>query len=131
MEDRHVTWGRARTGQVPPRRACGRAGGGRSGVSLPSSSPRKRGPSGCRCTTLDSPPAFAGAKGRGNDGLCHEPWSIEHSGARMSLAVWILAVIAVSLALAFLNAPGWAWLAAGAVATLAGLGAGVFWINAF
>jgi len=49
----------------------------------------------------------------------------------MSLAVWIVAVVAVSFALAFLNAPGWVWLAAGAVALFAGLGAGVFWINAF
>ena len=49
----------------------------------------------------------------------------------MSLAVWIVAVIAVSFALAFLNVPGWVWLAAGAVAMFAGLGAGAFWINAF
>src|SRR6266581_779158 len=49
----------------------------------------------------------------------------------MSLAVWIVAVVAVSFALAYLNVPGWVWLAAGAVAMLAGLGAGAFWINAF
>src|SRR2546428_4746279 len=49
----------------------------------------------------------------------------------MSLAVWIAAIVVASFALAFLNAPGWAWLAAGAVLLLAGLGAGVFCINAF
>src|SRR6266851_4570383 len=49
----------------------------------------------------------------------------------MSLAVWIVAVVAVSFALAFLNAPGWVWLAAGAVALFAGLGAGAYWMNAF
>src|SRR5712691_1746440 len=49
----------------------------------------------------------------------------------MSLAVWIAAIVVASFALAFLNAPGWAWLAAGAVLLLAGLGAGVFWINTF
>src|SRR6266581_1573552 len=49
----------------------------------------------------------------------------------MSLAVWIVAVVAVSFALAYLNVPGWVWLAAGAVAMLAGLGAGAYWMNAF
>src|SRR6266702_2056598 len=56
---------------------------------------------------------------------------LEHPGAPMSLAVWIVAVVAVSFALAFLNAPGWVWLAAGAVALFAGLGAGAYWMNAF
>src|SRR2546425_10486547 len=49
----------------------------------------------------------------------------------MSLAVWIVAVIAVSFALAYLNVPGWVWLAAGTVAVFAGLGAGAYWMNAF
>src|SRR6266704_2498833 len=56
---------------------------------------------------------------------------LEHPGAPMSLAVWIVVVAAASFALAYLNVPGWVWLAAGAVAMLAGLGAGAFWINAF
>jgi acyl-CoA dehydrogenase len=49
----------------------------------------------------------------------------------MSLAVWIVAVVAASFALAYLNVPGWVWLAAGAVAVFAGLGAGAYWMNAF
>src|SRR6266542_4787645 len=49
----------------------------------------------------------------------------------MSRAFWIVAVVAVSFALAYLNVPGWVWLAAGAVAMLAGLGAGAYWMNAF
>src|SRR6266571_573261 len=56
---------------------------------------------------------------------------LEHPVAPMSLAVWIVVVAAASFALAYLNVPGWVWLAAGAVAMLAGLGAGAFWINAF
>jgi acyl-CoA dehydrogenase len=49
----------------------------------------------------------------------------------MSLTAWIVIVAAASAALAYLNSPGWAWLAAGIVALLAGLGGGTFSINAF
>ena len=40
----------------------------------------------------------------------------------MSLTAWIVIVAAASAALAYLNSPGWAWLAAAVVALLAGLG---------
>jgi acyl-CoA dehydrogenase len=49
----------------------------------------------------------------------------------MSLSVWIVVLVAASVALAYLNSPGWTWLAAGIVALLAGLGGGVFSIKAF
>src|SRR6266702_3587240 len=127
MEDCHVTWGRARTEQVRTRVACRRAAGGRSGVSFRYCVfvvPAEAGTQWLSFATLDS-------RFRGNDGACHELWSTEHSGAPMSLAVWIVAVVAASFALAYLNVPGWVWLAAGAVAILAGLGAGAYWMNAF
>ena len=49
----------------------------------------------------------------------------------MSLAVWITAVIAASIALAYLNVSGWVWLPAGAVALLAALGIEALTMNAF
>jgi acyl-CoA dehydrogenase len=49
----------------------------------------------------------------------------------MLIAAWIVAVIAASFALAYLNAPGLVWLAAGAVALPAGLSAGVFGTGVF
>ena len=49
----------------------------------------------------------------------------------MSLILWIAVVVAASASLAYLNSSGWIWLAAGAVALLAGLGAGAFPIDAF
>src|SRR5437870_11851799 len=55
----------------------------------------------------------------------------EHSGGPMPLAVWIVAVIAVSFALAYVNSPGWIWIAAGAAALLAGLGGGALTMDAF
>src|SRR6266571_119171 len=55
----------------------------------------------------------------------------EHSGGPMPLAVWIVAVVAVSFALAYLNSPGWIWIAAGAVALPAGLAGGAFAMDAF
>src|SRR3989441_234894 len=55
----------------------------------------------------------------------------EHSGGPMPLAVWIVAVVAVSLALAYLNSSGWIWIAAGAVLLLAGLVGGAFPMDAF
>src|SRR6266702_2796372 len=55
----------------------------------------------------------------------------EHSGGPMPLAVWIVAVVAVSFALAYLNSPGWIWIAAGAVLLLAGLAGGAFTPDAF
>src|SRR2546422_11650110 len=55
----------------------------------------------------------------------------EHSGEPMPLAVWIVAVVAVSFALAYLNSPGWLWIAAGAVALPAGLAGEAFAMDAF
>src|SRR5947209_5888541 len=55
----------------------------------------------------------------------------EHSGGPMPLAVWIVAVVAVSFALTYLNSPGWIWIAAGAVALPAGLAGGAFAMDAF
>src|SRR6266568_7078658 len=55
----------------------------------------------------------------------------EHSGGPMPLAVWIVAVVAVSFALAYLNSPGWIWIAAGAAALPAGLAGGAFAMDAF
>jgi acyl-CoA dehydrogenase len=49
----------------------------------------------------------------------------------MSLSVRIVVLVAASVALAYLNSPGWGWLAAGVVVLLAGLGGGVFSIDAF
>ena len=49
----------------------------------------------------------------------------------MPLAVWIVAVVAVSFALAYLNFSGWTWIAAGAVLLLAGLAGGAFTLDAF
>jgi acyl-CoA dehydrogenase len=49
----------------------------------------------------------------------------------MPLAAWIVAVVVVSVALAYLNSSGWIWIAAGAVALLAGLGGGAFTLDAF
>jgi len=49
----------------------------------------------------------------------------------MPLAVWIVAVVAVSFALAYLNSSGWLWIAAGALALLAGLGAGTLAMDVF
>ena len=49
----------------------------------------------------------------------------------MPLAVWIVAVVAVSFALAYLNSSGWIWIAAGAVLLLAGLAGGAFTPDAF
>src|SRR5712671_4940843 len=54
----------------------------------------------------------------------------EHSGGPM-LAVWIVAVVAVSFALAYLNSSGWMWIAAGAVALLAGLAGAALAKDAF
>src|SRR5438876_9912621 len=55
----------------------------------------------------------------------------EHSGGPMPLAVWIVAAITVSLALAYLNSSGWFWIGAGAVVLLAGLGSGAFPVDVF
>src|SRR5256885_13119831 len=55
----------------------------------------------------------------------------EHSGGPMPLAAWIVAVVAVSFALAYLNSPGWVWIAAGAVALPAGLAGGALAMDAF
>ena len=44
----------------------------------------------------------------------------------MPLSMWIVIVAAASVALAYLNSPGWTWLGAGAVLLLAGLG--VAWL---
>src|SRR5258705_12604897 len=55
----------------------------------------------------------------------------EHPGGPMPLAVWIVAVVAVSFALAYLNSSGWIWIAAGAVALLAGLIGGALPTDAF
>src|SRR5437870_11566379 len=55
----------------------------------------------------------------------------EHSGGPMPLAVWIVAVVAVSIALAYLNSPGWIGIAAGAVALPAGLAGGACAMDAF
>src|SRR5438552_19140846 len=55
----------------------------------------------------------------------------EHSRGPMPLAAWIVAVVAVSFALAYLNSPGWLWIAAGAAALLAGLGGGALTMDAF
>src|SRR5712692_9449717 len=52
------------------------------------------------------------------------------SGGPMPLAVWIVAVVAVSFALAYLNSSGWIWIAAGAVALPAGLAGGAFAMDA-
>lgn len=49
----------------------------------------------------------------------------------MLLSLWIVLVVAVSLALAYLNAPGWYWTVAGAVVLFAGLGAWAIPIKAF
>ena len=49
----------------------------------------------------------------------------------MPLAVWIVAVVAVSVALAYLNSSGWLWIAAGAAALLAGLIGGALTMDAF
>ena len=49
----------------------------------------------------------------------------------MSLALWIIAAVAASAALAYANSSGWIWLAAGAAALFAGLGGGVFTPNTF
>src|SRR5438045_8743123 len=49
----------------------------------------------------------------------------------MPLAAWIVAVVAVSFALAYLNSPGWLWIAAGAAALPAGLAGGAFAMDAF
>ena len=49
----------------------------------------------------------------------------------MSLAIWIVAVVAASTALAYLSVSGWIWLAAGAVALLAALGGGALSMNTF
>jgi len=49
----------------------------------------------------------------------------------MPLAVWIIAVVAVSFALAYLNSSGWIWIAAGAVALLAGLVGGALPTDGF
>src|SRR2546429_9892684 len=54
-----------------------------------------------------------------------------HSGGPMPLAVWIVAVVAVSFALAYLNSSGWLWIAAGALALLVGLGAGTLAMDVF
>src|SRR5258706_2966915 len=55
----------------------------------------------------------------------------QHPGEPMPITVWIIAVVAVSSALAYLNSPGWIWIAAGAVALLAGLGGGALSMDAF
>src|SRR6266436_10113329 len=55
----------------------------------------------------------------------------EHSGGPMPLAVWIVAVVAVSLAISYLNSSGWIWIAASAVLLLAGLVGGAFPMDAF
>src|SRR3979409_2283038 len=55
----------------------------------------------------------------------------EHSGGPMPLAVWIVAVVAVSFALAYLNSSGWIWTAAGAVLLLAGLVGGALPMDGF
>jgi len=49
----------------------------------------------------------------------------------MPLAVWIVAVVAVSFALAYLNSSGWMWIVAGAVALPAGLVGGALPTDAF
>ncbi|TMH80894.1 MAG: acyl-CoA dehydrogenase, partial [Betaproteobacteria bacterium] len=49
----------------------------------------------------------------------------------MPLAVWFVAVVAVSFALAYLNSSGWFWIGAGAVVLLAGLGSGAFPMDLF
>jgi acyl-CoA dehydrogenase len=49
----------------------------------------------------------------------------------MPLAGWIVAVVAVSFAIAYLNSPGWIWIAGGVLALLAGLGAGALPLDAF
>ena len=49
----------------------------------------------------------------------------------MLLSLWIILVVTASLALAYRNAPGWHWTAAGAVVLLAGLGAWAIPIKAF
>jgi len=49
----------------------------------------------------------------------------------MSFALWIIAVVAASLALAYLNAPGVLWLGAAVAALLAGPWGGVFAMNTF
>lgn len=49
----------------------------------------------------------------------------------MSVSLWIIVVIAASIALAYLNSPGWYWPAASAVLLLAGLGGGSLSMNAF
>jgi acyl-CoA dehydrogenase len=48
----------------------------------------------------------------------------------MALAVWIIAVIACSIALAYLNVSGWVWVAAGAAALLVALPVGALSVNA-
>src|SRR3977135_981785 len=55
----------------------------------------------------------------------------EHSGGPMPLAVWIVAVVAVSVALAYLNSSGWLWIAAGAGGRLPGLIGGALPMAAF
>src|SRR5437879_13177795 len=55
----------------------------------------------------------------------------EHSGGPMPLAVWIVAVVTVSFALAYLNSSGWFWIGAGAVVLLAGLGSGALPMDVF
>ena len=49
----------------------------------------------------------------------------------MPVSVWIVIVAAASVALAYLNSPGWTWLGAGAVLLLAGLGGQTLSMNAF
>jgi hypothetical protein len=48
----------------------------------------------------------------------------------MPLTPWIIAVVAVAFALAYLNSPGWIWILGGAAALAAGLG-GALSMDAF
>src|SRR6266853_5432242 len=94
-------------------------------------------------------PMVHGSGNGSEDPRIRKPWSVpgfpperrimpycleaprKHSGGPMPLAVWIAAVVAVSFSLAYLNSPGWIWIAAGAVALLAGLGGGALPMDAF
>jgi acyl-CoA dehydrogenase len=49
----------------------------------------------------------------------------------MFITAWIVLLLVVATAVAYFNAPGWAWIAAGVLALLAGLGANVLSMNAF
>src|SRR5882757_7977250 len=63
--------------------------------------------------------------------VCRVTAPREHPGGPMPLAVWIVAVVAVSFALAYLNSSGRIWITAGAVALLAGLVGGALPSDAF